>query len=60
MWLISTDDYGKHITEYLESKGISFTVWCFDPPWAPTLLSDWDYTPTTQGRFFKSYLQDKE
>jgi len=32
-------------------------VWCFDTRWAPTLISDWDYTPTTQGRFFKAYLQ---
>ena len=38
-------------------KGISFTVWCFDPNWAPMLFSDWDFTPTTQGRFFKDYLQ---
>ena len=38
-------------------KGISFTVWCFDPNWAPMLFSDWDFTPTTQGRFFKAYLQ---
>jgi len=21
------------------------------------LISDWDFTPTTQGRFFKAYLQ---
>ena len=55
--VISTDVYGEHITKYLESKGISFTVWCFDPHWAPTLISDWDFTPTTQGRFFKQYLQ---
>ena len=26
---------------------------------APMLISDWDFTPTTQGRFFKSYLQGK-
>lgn len=54
--VISTDVYGEHITQYLDSKGISFTVWCFDPDWAPMLISDWDFTPTTQGRFFKAYL----
>lgn len=55
--VISTEVYGEHITRYLAQKGISFTVWCFDPQWAPMLISDWDFTPTTQGRFFKAYLQ---
>lgn len=55
--VISTQVYGEEITRYFEKKGISFTVWCFDTSWAPTLISDWDYTPTTQGVFFKSYLQ---
>lgn len=53
----STDVYGDHITKYFEDKGISFTIWCFDPDWAPMLFSDWDYTLTTQGRYFKKYLQ---
>lgn len=57
--VMSTDEYGYHITEYLEKKGISFTIWCFDVDWAPMLISDWDFTPTTQGRFFKAYLQGK-
>ncbi len=55
--VISTEEYGKHITQYLEKKGISFTVWCFDTRWAPMLIWDWDFTPTTQGAFFKDYLQ---
>jgi len=55
--VMGNDNYGKHITEYFEQKGISFTVWCFDADWAPMLISDWDFTPTTQGRFFKAYLQ---
>lgn len=58
--VMATDAYGKAITSYLDSKGISFTVWCFDTAWAPTLISDWDYTPTTQGRFFKNYLQSQK
>ena len=57
--VMSTDVYGEHITKYFEEKGISFTVWCFDTAWAPMLISDWDFTPTTQGRFFKAYLQGK-
>ena len=58
--VMSTDVYGEHITKYFEKKGISFTVWCFDTSWAPMLISDWEFTPTTQGRFFKAYLQSKK
>lgn len=58
--VISTDAYGDHITKYLEQRGISFTVWCFDRDYAPTLISDWNYTPTTSGRYFKTYLQSKK
>ncbi len=55
--VISGNHYGEHLTAYFEDRGISFTVWCFDPQYAPMLFSDWEYTPTTQGRFFKNYLQ---
>lgn len=55
--VISTPEYGTHITNYLDSKGISFTVWCFDPDWAPMLIKDWSFAPTTQGEYFKEYLQ---
>lgn len=58
--VMATAEYGEHITRYFEQKGISFTVWCFDRDWAPTLIKDWDFTPTTQGSFFKSYLQSKQ
>ena len=57
--VISTEVYGEHITKYFEQKGISFTVWCFDTDWSPTLIEDWNFTPSTQGRFFKAYLQQK-
>ena len=57
--VISTEVYGEHITKYFEQKGISFTVWCFDTDWSPTLIEDWEFTPSTQGRFFKAYLQQK-
>lgn len=53
----ATDAYGDHITSYLDGKGASFTIWCFDPDWGPMLISDWDFTLTTQGRYFKAYLQ---
>ncbi|MCQ2243933.1 MAG: hypothetical protein MJZ32_06705 [Bacteroidaceae bacterium] len=50
----------KSVIWYLEQRGISFTVWCFDRDYAPTLISDWNYTPTTSGRYFKAYLQSKK
>ena len=50
-------EYLEKSAEYFEKKGISFTVWCFDTAWSPTLIEDWDFTPSTQGRFFKAYLQ---
>lgn len=56
----STDVYADHITKYFEQKGISFTIWCFDPHWAPTLITDWNYTLSTQGRYFMRYLQSQE
>ncbi|MGC9945976.1 MAG: cellulase family glycosylhydrolase [Bryobacteraceae bacterium] len=35
------DAYGPAIVKYLEGKGISWMVWCFDPEWGPTLIGDW-------------------
>lgn len=57
--VIGDDTYAEHITQYFEQKGISYTVWCFDPDWGPMLIKDWDYTPTIQGQFFRSYLQQQ-
>ncbi len=52
-----TTNYGTHIINYLTGKGISWTVWCFSPSWAPSLINGWDYTPLAPaGLFFKSYL----
>lgn len=58
--VMSTGIYADRITKYFEKKGISFTVWCFDTSWAPTLISDWKFTPTTQGKKFKAYLQESK
>ncbi|MDZ7345796.1 MAG: glycoside hydrolase family 5 protein [candidate division KSB1 bacterium] len=57
--VISTEAYGHAITAYCEKKGISWVAWVFDPDWAPMLFSDWNFTPTTQGRFFKNYWQKR-
>jgi len=49
-------DYGPAIIKYLEGHGISWTVWCFDPEWGPTLIGDWNYTLTKSGEFAKQAM----
>lgn len=51
--------YGPNIVKYMHDKGISWTVWNFDPHWAPTMIKNWDFEPTEQGAFFKKVLQGK-
>jgi endoglucanase len=53
---ISDESYGEAIIGYFNKKGISYTVWCFDPNWPPTLITDWNFTPSRQGKFFKAAL----
>jgi hypothetical protein len=53
---IADESYGKAIMDYFDKKGISYTLWCFDPDWPPTLITDWEFTPSRQGRFFKEVL----
>ena len=48
--------FGPEIIKYLEGKGISWMVWCFDPEWGPTLISDWNYTLTASGEFVKQAM----
>lgn len=56
--VISDESYGDAITQYTKERGISYVLWVFDPQWAPMLFSDWDYTPTRQGKYFKKALQE--
>ena len=58
--VIADEEYGRRILAYFETKGISWTAWCFDPDWPPQLISDWDYTPTAQGTFFREYMLRKK
>lgn len=53
---IGDETYGEAIIAYFDKKGISYTVWVFDPHWAPAMLEDYQFTPTRQGRFFKEVL----
>jgi endoglucanase len=51
-------EYGTAIIAYLESKGISWVGWIFDPDWYPRLFESWDtYKLTQSGEFFKQALQ---
>jgi endoglucanase len=53
-------DYGPTIIKYLESRGISWFAWVYDPEWEPSLISSWDtYAPTESGKFFNDALQGK-
>lgn len=55
--VINDEQYGKAITAYCDAREISYVAWVFDPLWSPMLFSDWNYTPTTQGKFFKEHFQ---
>ncbi|HMG88894.1 MAG TPA: cellulase family glycosylhydrolase, partial [Chryseolinea sp.] len=57
--VISDESYGDAITKYCSDRGISYTVWVFDPSWSPMLFTDWNFTPSRQGRYFKAALQRK-
>jgi aryl-phospho-beta-D-glucosidase BglC (GH1 family) len=50
------ETYGKALVEFTRERGISWVVWCFDPDWPPHMFTDWDYTPTRQGTFFKKVM----
>ena len=54
--VIADEDYGRRIVAYCARKGISWTVWNFDPDWPPQMISDWAYTPTRQGSFFRAVM----
>ena len=54
---IDNHDYGKRIVSYLESKGISWLAWVFDPEWWPQLFKSWDtYELTEPGKFFEEAM----
>jgi len=50
-------DYGPAIIKYLEGKGMSWMVWCFDPEWGPTLIRNWEYQLTPSGEFARSAMR---
>lgn len=54
-----TADYGPTIVKYLESRGISWMAWVYDPEWDPSLITGWDYTLSDSGKFFSQAMQGK-
>ncbi len=55
--VVGDETYAEAIIKFFDERGISYTVWCFDPHWSPALLEDYDFTPSRQGKFFKKVLQ---
>ncbi len=45
--------YGKIITDYCDTREISYLVWVFDKDWGPNMYLDKKFTPSLQGKFFK-------
>jgi len=54
------EKYGKAMVDYTAHEGISWVVRCFNPDWPPHMFTDWDYTPTRQGTFFRKVMVDGE
>jgi hypothetical protein len=52
------ETYGNALVKYTAERDISWVVWCFDPDWAPFMFSDWNYTPTRQGAFFRKVMKE--
>jgi endoglucanase len=54
------NEYGKEIIPYLESRGISWLWWVFDPDWTPPMFDSWDnYNLNVSGKFYKNAAQGK-
>lgn len=57
---IGPNHYGYQITKYLESRGIGWLAWVFDPEWGPPMLKSWNtYELTPAGEFFKQAMHGK-
>ena len=54
--VISDESYGDAIMAYCKKTGISYVAWVFDMNWAPRMFSDWNYTPSRQGKYWKAAM----
>ena len=57
--VISAESYGDAMMKYTQERGISIVAWVFDPNWAPRMFSDWNFTPSRQGTYFKAAFNKK-
>lgn len=56
--IMDNGEYGEAIINYLESRGISWLWWVFDPEWHPRMIEDWKTFKLTEcGEFFKKIIQ---
>ncbi len=56
----SNDDWLLHTMQILQDHNWSWAAWCFHPKAGPPMLSDWNYTPTSDfGIFVKQALEGK-
>lgn len=57
--VISDESYGDAITAYCQDRGISYLVWVFDNSWSPRMFTDWNFSPSQQGQYFKNAFKKK-
>lgn len=51
-------EYANAIINYLESKGISWVAWVFDPEWYPSMIKSWKtFELTESGKFFMQAMK---
>ncbi|NNF35325.1 MAG: cellulase family glycosylhydrolase [Saprospiraceae bacterium] len=56
--VISDPSYVTKILDYVALKGMSYTVWVFDPAWSPMLIKDWDFNLTEPGKVWKATMKN--
>lgn len=57
--VINDGSYGPQIIEFMQQRDVSWVAWVFDPDWSPTMIKNWNFTPTQQGAFFKKEMLKK-
>jgi endoglucanase len=54
---VPADNWLRHVMQAIEEHQWSYTAWDFHPRAGPTLIADWDYSPTPRfGVFVKQML----
>jgi hypothetical protein len=51
------EEWLKSVLSTIDRLGMSFTAWDLHPAAGPTLISDWNYTPTSFGKLVKEALE---